>query len=118
MDVLTLLDRARAAGLTVAANGDKWIVHGPKTAEALVRELGARKAEVLAVLAAEPISPDCRHYSGPTPPCPQCGGPTHDALDHLPGIVVLLCDDAERCRWGLAMSAREFAGWIAGPRPE
>ncbi len=53
-----------------------------------------------------------RHYDGPTPPCPKCGGPTHDAADHVPGIVVLLCDDGERCRWGLAMSQREFAAWL------
>lgn len=53
-----------------------------------------------------------RHYAGPTPPCPKCGGPTHDAADHVPGIVVLLCDDGERCRWGLAMSQREFAQYM------
>ncbi len=58
------------------------------------------------------IPPTCRHYDGPTPPCPKCGGPTHDAADHLPGIVVLLCDDDERCRWALARSTREFARYM------
>ncbi len=51
MDAVTLIERARAAGLTVRADGDRLIVHGPKAAEALVHELAAHKAEVLRLLA-------------------------------------------------------------------
>lgn len=51
MGVLTLLlDQARAAGLTVRAEGDRLKVRGPRRAEALAQELLARKAEVMALL--------------------------------------------------------------------
>lgn len=55
------------------------------------------KPELLTLLAREPF-----------PPCPHCGGPTHDAAKHAGGIIVLLCDDAEGCRWGLAMTEQEY----------
>ena len=45
-----LLDRARAAGLTVLADGDRLIVRGPQTAEALAHELLTHKTEILAIL--------------------------------------------------------------------
>jgi hypothetical protein len=52
MGSLTLLDRAKAAGLTVSALGDRLIIKGPRSAEPVARELMARKAEVIAELAA------------------------------------------------------------------
>ena len=39
MDALSLLDRAREAGLAVVVAGDKLIVRGPKQAEPVVRLL-------------------------------------------------------------------------------
>jgi hypothetical protein len=51
MDALTLLDRAREAGLVVARDGDRIIVRGPRQAEPVVRLLAARKREVLTALA-------------------------------------------------------------------
>ena len=50
MDVLILIDHARAAGLTVSADGDRLIVEGPSSAAPLVRALGRHKADVLAAL--------------------------------------------------------------------
>lgn len=50
--VTALLREARAAGLTVHADGPRLTVRGPKTQEPLARELLAHKAAVLAALAA------------------------------------------------------------------
>jgi hypothetical protein len=55
--------------------------------------------------------------------CPRCHGPTHVAEHNAPGLVTILCDDGERCRWGLAMSTRELAAWretgiVPGTRTE
>jgi hypothetical protein len=47
MDLLTLLRRAWAAGLRLTAEGDTLTIRGPQGAEAIVRELVARKGEVL-----------------------------------------------------------------------
>jgi hypothetical protein len=51
MDGLTLLRRARDAGLRVEASGDKLLIRGPKRAEPVVKLLAEHKAEVLASLA-------------------------------------------------------------------
>ena len=50
MDRLTLLRRARDAGLRVAAESGKLVIRGPKQAEPVARFLIAHKAEVLAAL--------------------------------------------------------------------
>jgi hypothetical protein len=50
MDGLSLLEEARGAGLRVAAEGDRLVIRGPKTAEPVARRLLAHKAEMLAVL--------------------------------------------------------------------
>jgi hypothetical protein len=48
-----LLDRARAAGLRVSADGDRLVVRGAVRLEALAREILDRKAEMLAALRQE-----------------------------------------------------------------
>lgn len=53
-----LLADARAAGLTVTADGDRLVVRGPREAGHLARAVLARKAEVLADLAEHP-GPGC-----------------------------------------------------------
>jgi hypothetical protein len=56
MDGLTLLRRARDAGLAVAAEGDKLVIRGPKRAEPFARLLIEHKLEVMAALVpAEPV---------------------------------------------------------------
>jgi hypothetical protein len=50
MDGLTLLRRARDAGLAVAAEGDKLVIRGPKRAEPVARLLIEHKPEVLFAL--------------------------------------------------------------------
>jgi len=50
MDGLTLLNRAHAAGLDVAADGDRLVIRGPRSAEAVARLLIEHKPEVLAAL--------------------------------------------------------------------
>jgi hypothetical protein len=48
--VIGLLDRARAAGLSITTDGDRLTIRGPRRADALARELIARKVEVMAEL--------------------------------------------------------------------
>ena len=50
MDGLTLLRRARDAGLAVVAAGDKLVIRGPKRAEPVARLLIDHKPEVMAAL--------------------------------------------------------------------
>ncbi len=52
MDGVTLLRRARDAGLRVGARGDTLRIKGPRKAEALALELITRKREVVALLRA------------------------------------------------------------------
>ena len=47
-----LLAQARAAGLSVAVDGDRLVVRGPKVAADLARQLVARKAELLSLVPA------------------------------------------------------------------
>ena len=54
MDGLSLLRRARDAGLRVEAAGDKLLIRGPKRAEPVVKLLAEHKPEVLAALALTP----------------------------------------------------------------
>jgi hypothetical protein len=66
MDGLTLLWDARAAGLTVHADGDYLIIRGPRSAAALAHRLLARKPDILAALAMEAADPSTAHL------CPDC----------------------------------------------
>jgi hypothetical protein len=89
-----LLARARAAGLTVRAEGAELVIRGPRRAADPARALVAEKAAVLAALAAEegerlvaavaetfgvdlatitvqPVSPE---PAAPAPGCAVCGG--------------------------------------------
>ena len=50
MAVLSLLKRARKAGLAFRAEGSRLVVQGPRRAADLARQLGERKDEVLAAL--------------------------------------------------------------------
>jgi hypothetical protein len=49
-DVVSLLAEARAAGVSVAADGERLTISGPRGAEEFGRRLLERKAEVRAVL--------------------------------------------------------------------
>jgi hypothetical protein len=51
MDALNLLAKARAAALTVRAEGDQLVISGPKRAEAVALLLLKHKAAVMAALA-------------------------------------------------------------------
>jgi hypothetical protein len=57
MDGLTLLQEARAAGLTVQADGARLRIRGPRRAEPIVQQLIAHKTIVLSALSAK-RSPD------------------------------------------------------------
>jgi hypothetical protein len=64
MDGLTLLRRARDAGLAVVAAGDKLVIRGPKRAEPVARLLIDHKPEVMAALVpAEPPAPEAGERS-------------------------------------------------------
>jgi hypothetical protein len=61
---MTLLDLARDSGLSLRLAGDRLVIRGPRRAEAVARELLARKAEVVALL--KPPEPDpYAHLKGP-----------------------------------------------------
>jgi hypothetical protein len=51
MDGLMLLRRAQEVGLAVAADGDKLVIRGPRSAEAVARLLIEHKPALLALLA-------------------------------------------------------------------
>jgi hypothetical protein len=50
VDVVSLLERAAAAGLKVSREGDRLVVRGPKSAESLAKELLRHKPAVIAAL--------------------------------------------------------------------
>jgi hypothetical protein len=52
-----LLQEARAAGLTVTAEGEHLRIRGPREAEPIVQRLIAHKPDVLTALALETLSP-------------------------------------------------------------
>ena len=60
--ILTLLDRAESAGLSVMARGTQLVIKGPKRAAAIVQELILQKAAVLGMLSAKapPGSTGCQ----------------------------------------------------------
>ena len=70
MGSLTLLAQARAAGLSVAADGDRLIIKGPRRAGPIAHELMGHKAEVLALLEASPTKKTNAHavFRGGVPP--------------------------------------------------
>jgi hypothetical protein len=65
--VTMLLEQAQAAGLEVHADGDRLVVRGPQSAEALARQLLAHKGDLMRLLAAPP--PDVIASE----PCDVCG---------------------------------------------
>jgi hypothetical protein len=50
MDCVTLIERAKEAGLSVLAEGPRLIVRGPRRSHRVAQELLNRKSEVLAAL--------------------------------------------------------------------
>jgi hypothetical protein len=65
MDGLTLLNRARAAGLTVSAHDGVLNIKGPPRADALARELIEHKPEILAALDTPGASMEAVETQGP-----------------------------------------------------
>ena len=74
MDGLTILSEGRAAGLTILADGDRLMIRGPRSADAVARLLLAHKAVVMAALAADDGS-SCvsDEATEPGTACPRCG---------------------------------------------
>src|SRR5688572_16628209 len=58
MGGVELLAEARAAGVSVTANGDRLVVRGPKTELPIAERLAVAKSAVLAALADEAALPD------------------------------------------------------------
>jgi hypothetical protein len=64
VDVVALLAEARSLGLVVAAEGDRLVVRGPRSAQTVVDLLREHKGAVLAALrSAEPSTVDGSHNS-------------------------------------------------------
>ena len=74
MDGVSLLDEARAAGIDLRIDGERLVVRGPRSAEAMARRLLARKSEVMALMAHDDAPPG----SAPVRYLPPAGclGPT------------------------------------------
>jgi ribosomal protein L40E len=64
LDVLTLLEEARHAGLRLRADGEQLVVEGPKSAAPIVERIRLRKPEVMAALR-EACCPACGRRAGP-----------------------------------------------------
>lgn len=98
MDAVALLDHARAVGLKVYADGDRLIVRGPRSADAIAQRLLDHKSEVLAALTVAP--------------CGHCGAP--------PAAAQRLWVDATALRDVWRRTVRELgeaAGWPRVPLP-
>jgi hypothetical protein len=133
MDGLTLLHRARDAGLRVEAVGDKLVIRGPKRAESVVKLLAEHKAEIMAVLAdtvheaalLEPspwftrVIPPAQGEPGLEMPCASRRGHVQELLD---GLFLHFC--AECGAWGafgygVNMRAGQLGRWYcAAHRPQ
>ena len=76
---VTLLQRARLAGLRLLADGDRLVIRGPRSQARLAKELLARKADVLEALPgfeAELLRAAADLGGGKQPAsyrCPRCG---------------------------------------------
>jgi hypothetical protein len=125
MDGLDLLAEARGAGLIVLAGGDRLIIRGPKSADAMARRLLAHKAVVLAALTTgngntTPTNPgrigSCVD-AGPCPwdeatepgqACPRCGS-LEKWWDILGGEHCQQCEHATLER---ALRLADRAAWL------
>jgi hypothetical protein len=67
MTACELLAAAREAGLAATVEGDRLVVRGPKSADALARQLLGRKAEVMALIAPPITSPPPAPSGSPGP---------------------------------------------------
>ncbi|MGI8927595.1 MAG: hypothetical protein ACR2HN_13270 [Tepidiformaceae bacterium] len=102
MDALTLLHRARAAGLSVARDGDQLVVRGPRTLAELAGQLLDRKPEVLALLAPPVTAP---------PTCLDCGVAIESRWVRCAPCAArsALCEDCRPSHTGMrACSERPF----------
>lgn len=115
MDGLTLVQRAKVAGLRLAVADGRLVVQGPRGAEPIARELLAHKAEILAVLEAAPPPPD------PTlavAPCAACAGivfwRSFDDL-RLHCAACVDCPEARDARWYTTVPADNLLAELADP---
>lgn len=69
MDGLRLLTEARAAGLTVRANGNQLLIRGPRRAESVAERLLAHKGEVMEALRGNG-TPTAQRPGNEEPPLP------------------------------------------------
>jgi hypothetical protein len=67
MTVAELLAEGKAAGLHLAADGERLVVRGPKSAESLVRMILDRKAEILPLLRIGPPAHVTGIHTGTVP---------------------------------------------------
>lgn len=75
MDALMLLSKARAAQLRIKAVEGRLVIHGPRRAESLAKELLAHKDTVLAALDGSIVIPSLPADPTPVPtPCSTCSG--------------------------------------------
>jgi hypothetical protein len=112
MDVVTLLADAGLAGLTVAADGDRLIVRGPKSGERYALEVLAHKVDILSLLGAETTPPPTL-ADYPRLVCSDCNADGYrmgDALTPPPGRKRWECP---RCMVGWAVPNAQASTVVA-----
>jgi hypothetical protein len=115
MGRVTLLELARAAGLSVSSKAGRLVIKGPRSADALARELIGRKAEVLGLL--DELAPE----QSPPAPAPltcrndELGGPVHWRItdeDTFFGYTLTPMGHTEPVRWRcLSRYCRDGSRW-------
>jgi hypothetical protein len=107
MDGLTLLSRARAAGLVIFFESGRLIIDGPESAEALAQEILDHKVEILAALQAEDASPQ---HAAAIPSTPILDADIVGLVARLGGSGLRLCWVAVRADGSLLYSYRTNQG--------
>jgi hypothetical protein len=122
MDGLSLLRRARDAGLRVEAAGDKLLIRGPKRAEPVVKLLAEHKPEVLAALALTPgfarVVPLAIAEPALDQPCTVRRGRVQE-LDRVFPHFCCQCGRFGAFGYGVRLRAGQLGRWYCGEhRPD
>lgn len=119
MGIVTLLEQARMAGLTLLEAKGRLVIRGPRRAQQLAEALLARKSEVLEAIAGD-IKPSLSSWTVPqasgspnegrSDRCPRCG---HEEFVDVP------IHNGASCRRDCAHCGKfwRFPVWYGRPNP-
>ena len=117
MDAVTLLLRAKKAGLRLERSGDKLIVRGPRQAAPVVKLLAEHKAEVLAALAATPGFARAVSFVDGEPPLEQPCAARRGRVQELDNAFLHFCCRCGRFAafgYGVRLQAGLLGRWYCG----